>query len=149
VNRYNIKLNDKSYDVLVRECKDDQAMLDINGIRYLIDRSTAPAPVSTGMEMANFQRVNTIGAEAQPVPVSPGLTLEGEVQESVTSPLPGSVLEILCKEGASVSAGDVLIKLEAMKMETEIQTQTGGTIKTVKVNIGDAVQQGQVLVEII
>lgn len=144
--RYNIKLNDKSYDVRVRECRDDRAMLDINGKRYLIDRSVGPLAAST--EMANFPRVNSVGTEARPVSTPMDSPVSGEVKESIVSPLPGSVLEVLCKEGATVQAGDIVVKLEAMKMETDIQTGVAGTVKSVKINIGDNVQQGQVLVEI-
>lgn len=144
MNRYNIRLNNKTYDVLVKECLDNRAMFDINGKRYMIDR-TAPIMDSIGVDMVNFPRVNTF--EQPPVPRAES-TPTATVKESIVSPLPGSVLEILCKNGACVKAGETVIKLEAMKMETEIQSQISGTIQSIKINIGDSVQQGQVLIDI-
>lgn len=66
----------------------------------------------------------------------------------VTAPLAGSVVKVLVKEGQEIAAGDVLVLLEAMKMETEITAPSAGTVDAVLVAVGDAVVGGQVLVQI-
>lgn len=66
----------------------------------------------------------------------------------VLSPLPGVVLSINVNVGDKVKNGDVLLIMEAMKMENEIRTDISGTIKTIKVRPNDTVLEGDVLVVI-
>ena len=65
---------------------------------------------------------------------------------SVKAPMPGNILDVKVKAGASVKAGDVLVILEAMKMENEILAPQDGTVASVNVNKGDTVNSGDVLV---
>ena len=62
------------------------------------------------------------------------------------SRLPGNILDVKVKAGASVKAGDVLVILEAMKMENEIVAPQDGTVASINVNKGDTVNSGDVLV---
>ncbi|AFV88638.1 MAG: biotin/lipoyl-containing protein [Acidipropionibacterium acidipropionici] len=66
----------------------------------------------------------------------------------IPAPLAGTVAKILVKEGDQVKAGDVVLTLEAMKMETEITATSDGTVKSILVAVGDAVQGGQGLVAV-
>lgn len=68
--------------------------------------------------------------------------------EGVSAPLAGTVVRVQVKPGQEVSEGDVLVSLEAMKMETEITATTSGTVSEVLVSVGDAVAGGQLLVRI-
>jgi methylmalonyl-CoA carboxyltransferase small subunit len=65
----------------------------------------------------------------------------------VTAPLSGSVSKILVAEGDEIKAGQVLVVLEAMKMETEITAPADAKVKNLLVSQGDLVQGGQALVE--
>ena len=65
--------------------------------------------------------------------------------EQVTSPMPGTILDIKISQGASVKKGDVLMILEAMKMENEIMAPCGGTIASVSATKGAAVDSGALL----
>ena len=65
---------------------------------------------------------------------------------TVKAPMPGNILDVKVKAGASVKAGDVLVILEAMKMENEILAPQDGTVASVNVNKGDTVNSGDVLV---
>ena len=76
-----------------------------------------------------------------PAPAAPVATGNG-----VKAPLAGSVSKVLVEKGQSVAAGDTLVVLEAMKMETEITAPADGVVADVPVAVGDAVQGGQVLV---
>ena len=68
--------------------------------------------------------------------------------ETVRSPMPGNVLKILVTQGQKVSEGDVLIILEAMKMENEIVAARGGTVAQIAVQTGAVVETGTPLVVI-
>ena len=67
---------------------------------------------------------------------------------SVVSPMPGTVLDVRVKEGDAVSVGQVVVILEAMKMETEIVSEVAGSVAAVRVKKGDAVDTDTVLVEV-
>jgi len=67
---------------------------------------------------------------------------------SVVSPMPGTVLDVKVKEGDAVAVGQVVIILEAMKMETEIVSEVAGSVAAVRVKKGDAVDTDTVLVEV-
>ncbi len=64
----------------------------------------------------------------------------------VDSPMAGNILKINVKEGDSVAAGDVIVVMEAMKMETEVRAKSAGTVSAVNVKEGDAVSVGDALV---
>lgn len=66
----------------------------------------------------------------------------------VTTSMPGTIVDVLIKEGDSVQAGDALLVTEAMKMETEIQAPIAGTIKAIYVAKGDSVNPDETLIEI-
>jgi biotin carboxyl carrier protein len=66
----------------------------------------------------------------------------------VIAPLPGVVKSILVKEGDAVKEGDVVLVLEAMKMDNEISSRSNGTVKTIHVAVGDSVQEDQLLIDI-
>ncbi|MCX5904865.1 MAG: acetyl-CoA carboxylase biotin carboxyl carrier protein subunit [Proteobacteria bacterium] len=68
--------------------------------------------------------------------------------KSVTSPMPGKIIAVKCSQGQTVKKGDVLIILEAMKMEQEIKAKVDGTISEIKVTAGTAVQKEEELIVI-
>lgn len=64
----------------------------------------------------------------------------------VKAPMPGSVIEVMVKEGDTVSDGDVLLVLEAMKMENELTAQQAGTVAEILIKKGDTVNSGDPLI---
>ena len=80
-------------------------------------------------------------AKAAPAP-APAKSANGE---TVTSPMPGNILSVNVQNGASVKKGDVLMVLEAMKMENEIMSPCDGTVVSVNVQSGASVETGAVL----
>ena len=72
----------------------------------------------------------------------------GSASECVDAYMPGRVVEVLVKEGASVALGEGVLVLEAMKMENEIQSERAGTIRKIFVAEGQAVEGGDSLYEI-
>ena len=65
--------------------------------------------------------------------------------ETVVAPMPGNILDVKVQNGAAVKKGDVLMILEAMKMENEIMAPCDGTVKSVNVTKGASVETGTVL----
>jgi len=74
---------------------------------------------------------------------------DGEVapESNIIAPMPGLVLDIQVDVGQRVESGDVLMVLEAMKMENEIRAASEGVVKSIAIQKGDAVQKAQVLME--
>lgn len=72
--------------------------------------------------------------------------IEGDREGIIKAPLVGQVVSIKVNPGDSVSQGDVLLIIEAMKMENEIRAPKSGTIKELKVTKGEKVSMGDVLV---
>jgi acetyl-CoA/propionyl-CoA carboxylase biotin carboxyl carrier protein len=67
---------------------------------------------------------------------------------SLTSPMQGTLVKVAVEDGATVAAGDLVVVLEAMKMEQPISAHRAGTVKNLSVQVGDTVTSGQVLCEI-
>jgi len=110
--------------------------VNVNGNTYEVSVSTGGdvhyiAPVASGAAPT---------AAASPSPAETGAA------EAMPSPLAGNVFKILVSEGQQVAVDDVLVVLEAMKMETEIRSLKAGTVSRVAVREGDAVAQGAPLV---
>jgi biotin carboxyl carrier protein len=66
---------------------------------------------------------------------------------SVKAPMPGLVLNILVKEGITVTKGESLLVLEAMKMENMIKSPADGTVKKISITKGDKVEKNDILIE--
>ncbi|MDX2080196.1 MAG: biotin/lipoyl-containing protein [Terrimicrobiaceae bacterium] len=65
---------------------------------------------------------------------------------SIVSPLAGRIVSVDCQVGQKVASGDKLVTVEAMKMNTFVYADAGGTVATIGVQTGDVVEEGQVLV---
>ena len=67
----------------------------------------------------------------------------------IASPMQGTVLKVAVEAGAEVAPGDVLVVVEAMKMENEIVAHHAGTVEAVEITAGDQVSSGQALVRLV
>ena len=77
-----------------------------------------------------------------------GLSVGGaQVMKNVKAPMPGLILDILAAPGQSVEKGDQLLILEAMKMENVLKAEGEGVIKSIEIQKGNAVEKGQILIE--
>ena len=72
----------------------------------------------------------------------------GAGETAVNAPMPGKIVKLVAAEGAAVKAGDVLLILEAMKMQNEITAPAAGTVKAFNVAAGQNVKVGETLVVI-
>ena len=126
--KYKITLNNRVYEV---EVEQGEAML-VNEYELAAPAVAAPAAAP----------VVTAAPAAAP---AAGALAAGEV---VTSPMPGNILKINVAQGQHVNEGDVLIVLEAMKMENEISATKSGTVAQINVTKGAVVETGTPLVVI-
>lgn len=129
--KYKVTLNNRTYEVEVEEGK---AMLVDEYEAYA---PAAPAPVAAAP-------VAAASAAAPAAPAGAALAA-GEV---VKSPMPGNILKINVAQGQKVNEGDVLIVLEAMKMENEIVATKSGTVAQIVTAKGAVVETGAPLVVI-
>ncbi|WP_040283285.1 biotin/lipoyl-containing protein [Tessaracoccus massiliensis] len=89
-----------------------------------------------------------IGVNGGSNPIPTKASVSAVSSNAVVAPLAGSVARILVAEGDEIESGQVLLVLEAMKMETEITAPAAGKVATILVAPGDAVQGGQALIEL-
>ncbi len=122
--KYVVTLNGKNYEVEVTEC--DAVLLNVT------DAVAAPAPVAAPAAAA------PVAAPAAAAPVAGDGT-------KVPSPMPGTILSVNVSVGQAVKTGDVLMVLEAMKMENDIVAPCDGTVKQLLVNKGSTVNTDDVL----
>ncbi len=147
MRKYEVSINDKQYSVVVKKYTQEDAELEINGTPYMVKLD---APVIANTPQVPPMQPQTLHPSPVPQPVAaPTQTpLEPAEGEAITAPIPGSILEILVKVGGSVSAGQTVCKMEAMKMENDINAVSDGVVKSINIGIGDAVNQGQDLMVI-
>lgn len=121
MRRFNINVNGTAYDVQVEE---------VGGNAPMSAPVTAPAPTPTPT------------ATPTPAPVSAAPVGEGT---KVDAPMPGNIVDVKVNVGDTVKSGDVLILLEAMKMENDIVAPCDGKVTSVTVKKGDTVNSNDTL----
>ena len=124
--KYKVTLNNRVYEVEVEQ-----------GEAMLVDEYELAAPAAPAPAAAAAAPVAAPAAAAAPVAVAAG--------EAVKSPMPGNILKINVTQGQQVNEGDVIMVLEAMKMENEIVATRSGTIAQIAVSKGAVVETGAVL----
>ena len=119
--KYVVTLNGKNYEVEVTEC--DAVLLNVSD-------AAAPAPVAAPV--------------AAPAAAPAAAPVAGDGTK-VPSPMPGTILSVNVTPGQAVKTGDVLLILEAMKMENDIVAPCDGTVKQLLVSKGSTVNTDDIL----
>lgn len=133
--KYMCKLNGKEYEVEIERIDDFTPLTKVQTV------SDAPVEVSVSKPAApaSEPKKETV-KESAPEPATS--SAQGE---QVKSPMPGTILDINVQAGQSVNAGDVIVVMEAMKMENEIVASVSGKIAEICVKKGDVVDTDAVL----
>ena len=121
MKNYRITVNGTSYDVSVEELSGGAA--------------PAAAPVAAA----------PVAAPAPAAPAAPAPATGGAGSIKVSSPMPGKILAVKANVGDSVKKGQVILILEAMKMENEVVAPEDGTIASIDVTVGASVESGDTL----
>ncbi len=135
--KFLITVNGKSYEVEVEEITEEKQINDISTSK------TAPLKESS-------QRQTSSQSIVSPIP-QPEETVKREVQgkeEVVQAPMSGVIVDIKVKEGQKVKNGDLLLVLEAMKMENNILSPCEGIVKNINVTKGANVETDQPMITI-
>jgi biotin carboxyl carrier protein len=119
MKNFRITVNGTAYDVQVEEMGENAA-----------PAAAAPAPV----------------AASAPAPKKAAAPAGAVGNISVKAPMPGTVVNVVVTTGQPVKAGDDLVFIEAMKMETPVKAPQDATVATIEVSKGEAVDSGKVLV---
>ena len=128
--KYKVTLNGKTYEIEVEAGK-AMCLAEYEAI------APSAAPVAAPVAAP---------AAAPAAPAAPAMTVSGG--EAVNAPMPGTILKVNVSAGQSVKAGQVLVVLEAMKMENEIFAPKSGSVAQVATSKGASVNTGDVLVVI-
>ncbi|MBQ7856889.1 MAG: biotin/lipoyl-binding protein [Alistipes sp.] len=151
MKKYSLKINGNPYEVKIDDINEAStvAHVTVNGTKYNVEieggkaaavkkPQVVAAPEATGLSVTPKTPIASKPAAA---PVAAGGL-------KVNCPLPGTVISLNVKEGDTVTAGQTLLVLEAMKMENNIDAERGGVVKQVLVSAGATVMEGDVLLVI-
>jgi biotin carboxyl carrier protein len=127
---YTITVNGNTYEVSVEES---------NGVS-----NAAPAPVQNVAPAPVAPVQKAVAAPAPAPKASSGA--EGNIK--LSSPMPGKILSVKASVGQAVKKGDVILILEAMKMENEIVATDDGTVASINVSAGQSIEAGDLLATI-
>ncbi len=142
---FRVTVDGQSYTVQVEEVEEYSASGSDN--KYPPANQSEPAPAVEKQQVVKEQ-----GKEVKPQAVSGVAEKPSQAKPSpaggsnVKAPMPGSVLEVKVSAGDEIKEGDVLLVLEAMKMENELTASQSGTVSEVLVKKGDTVNSGDPLV---
>lgn len=150
MKKYSLKINGNQYEVKIDDINEASTLahVTVNGTKYDVEieggkatgtkkPAVAPAPQATGLSVTPK---TPIASKPVAAPAATGA--------KVTCPLPGTVISINVKEGDTVTAGQTLLVLEAMKMENNIDAERGGVVKQILVAAGATVMEGDTLIVI-
>ena len=134
--KYVVTLNGKNYEVDVTET--DAIVTGVTQVPVMVAAApaVAAAPVAAPAEPPKAE-------EAPAAPAAPAAQTASGTQ--VKAPMPGSILAVKASAGQAVKAGDVIVVLEAMKMENDIVASCDGTVKEILVTKGATVNTDDVL----
>ncbi|MBS4537564.1 biotin/lipoyl-binding protein [Clostridium sp. D2Q-11] len=135
MKKYNITVNGNTYEVEVEEVG---ASSEVSRPKQVTTEVKKPAPKAQPKPQPK--------KEEKPSQPAPKAVPQGA--ETISAPMPGSVFDIKVNEGDTVAEGDVLLILEAMKMENEIMAPRAGKVAAINTSKGAAVNSGDPLISL-
>ncbi len=136
MRRFKITVNGREYEVGVEE---------IRGETRPVSVTAAPAPVPQPVRIEPAKAEAPKAKPAAPKAAAPAKT-SGSRDGVIVAPMPGTISDVLVKEGDRVKKGQVLVMLEAMKMQNEIMAGYDGVVQSVQTSKGASVDTGDPLV---
>ena len=137
MKRFRFKIRGNKYEAVINNFENNVVDIEVNGTHYQVEIEK---------EIVKAKTPKLVRAK---VPVSKDdAQIKSKAGKLVKAPLPGTIVKINVKVGDEVNAGDTLLIMEAMKMENNIQCETGGKVKSLLAAVGENVLQGDILMEI-
>ena len=149
MKNFKFKINGTDYNVDINEVEGQEIKLDVNGTPYIVTvdkEMRAQKPRTTIVSSNPAPRVAAAAGDVQRASAPNPNSAAGGTK--VSSPLPGTILDVFVNVGDQVKAGQRVVLLEAMKMENNIEADTDGTVTSVNVRKGDSVLEGDTLLVI-
>lgn len=142
MKEYKYKINGNLYKVTIGEIEDNIAHVEVNGTPYSVKMEKAPK------QAAPKPVVRPVAAPAPQPAAAPAVARPAAAssKSGVKSPLPGVILDIKVNVGDEVKKGQLVVILEAMKMENSINADRDGKVTAINVSKGDSVLEGTDLV---
>lgn len=138
MKKFKFTIRGHNYDVEVQSLEGDIARVEVNGTKYKVEIQ----------KEKKASKTPTLVRKAVPRPKDAHKIQKGASLHQVKAPLPGIIMNVIVKEGDEVKRGSNLLVYEAMKMENNLVAERDGIVKSIKVNAGDSILQGDVLLEI-
>ena len=151
MNKYQYKVQGVDYDVEIEEVEGNVAKVVVNGIRFDVELKQPINPTST-LKKVRVEAPKPVARPAIPTaapaaaPAAPAAPAGSG--SPVKAPLPGTVTELKVNVGDTVKQGDVVLVLEAMKMQNNIESEYDGKVTSITVKQGETVMEGSVLLTI-
>ncbi len=140
MKNYKFTISGNNYEVEIHDFEGNEIRLEVNGTPYLVEVHREMKKTKTPVLLR--APVNTPSREKID-------KKERGTPTAVRAPLPGNIVEVYVKQGDIVKKDQKLLLMEAMKMENVVLAETDGVIERIVVKAGDAVLQGDVLLETI
>ena len=142
MKKFKFTIHGNAYEVEILGFEENIAKVEVNGTMYDVEVHRE-LKVSKTPTLVRAEVPPPVGKEKR-IPRTPSVTTNTQVR----SPLPGTVISVMVREGDQVTLGQKLLTMEAMKMENSVLAEKSGTVRAILVKPGDTVLQNDVLAEI-
>ena len=146
MKEYKYTINGNKYNVTIGDIEENIAHVEVNGVPYTVEMEKAPAAPKKVVRPVVAAAAPAAAAAPEPAKVS--RPAGGGGKSGIKSPLPGVILQIKVNVGDQVKRGQVLMVLEAMKMENNIPSDRDGKVVAINVSKGDSIHEGTDLIVI-
>ena len=152
---YQYKVKGVDYEVEIAEVEGKIARVNVNGIPFEIEMQKPinaakhPALAATRMQASAAAPVAAAAPAKAPAAAAPAApAAPAGAGNAMKAPLPGTVTDVKVQVGQTVNVGDIVLVLEAMKMQNNIEAEYAGQVTSVLVKPGDTVMEGAVMLTI-
>lgn len=140
MKQFKFTIHGNDYTVDIQGIEENIAKLEVNGTPYEVELH----------RKIKTSKTPTIVRSPEREPAKPEITKRDRGDaHPISAPLPGNILEIKVKPGDIIKKGQLLMIMEAMKMENQVLADRAGVVEHIDVHVGDAVLQGDILIKII
>jgi len=142
--KIHVKIQDKTFEVKIGDIQARPIQAEVDGEVFEVWPEETLVPSDTSLTVSSTPQIThpVPPVESNKSPVKPS-----KKTNTVIAPIPGVIVEIAVNIGDSVTYGQELCVLEAMKMKNSIRANRDGSIKKIMISIGDHVRQSQLLIE--
>ena len=152
MSKYQYKVQGVDYEVDIEEVEGNIAKVNVNGISFEVElqkpinAAKHPQLSKPKVEAPKPVAAAPVAAVPAAAPVQPAAPAGAGTP--VKAPLPGTIIDVKVQVGQQVNVGEVVLVLEAMKMQNNIEAEYAGQVTSISVKPGDTVMEGAVLMTI-